>query len=120
MRVISFGLLTHSCNTCAIIDCRLDGISSFMSLNRNNINLWGVFSAQPLCPLEDGEVPDKKKDKKTMTFKEEAWGKKKKKKFQSDYRGGKAARDTNSPKTLALTLCSSSPSTRKLMMLARR
>lgn len=64
MRVISFGLLTHSCNTCAIIDCRMDGISSFMSLNRNNINLWEVFSPQPLCPLEDGEVPDKKKEKK--------------------------------------------------------
>lgn len=61
--VISFGLLTHSCNTSAIIECRLDEISSFMSLNRNNVNLWEVFSPQPPCPLEDGEVPDKKKKK---------------------------------------------------------
>lgn len=43
-RVISFGLLTHSRNTCAIIERRLDEISSFMSLNRNNVNLWEVFS----------------------------------------------------------------------------
>lgn len=33
-----------------------------------------------------------------MKFKEEVWGKKRNKKFQSDYRGGKAARDINSPK----------------------
>lgn len=98
-----------------------------MSLRRNIVNplefffffFLVLFSSKPPCPLKGRKVPDKKKKKKN-NGKHRGKYQQGRRKFQSDYQGGKAARDTNSRKTLAWTCRSFSPSTRKLMMLARR
>lgn len=117
-------MVNSQLHSCTIIRSRLDEISSFMSLNRNALNSRDFF-----LPLPNHLVHSKTERFQITGRKKKQWNaknkygwrrKRRRRKFQSDYGGGKAARDTNSPKTLALTRRSSSPSTRKLMMLARR
>lgn len=77
-------------------------------------------SSKPPCPLKDRELPDKKKKTKHEMQRGSTGEEEEEESFNQIREEGKQLVTPTHRKTLASTRRSSSPSTRKLMMLARR